>query len=161
MHVGRTPKGEGKLPKGWRSQQMRLLWSLLIVPASHLLVCLFIDFIYLLTHTERGADIGRGRSRLHADSLIWESIPGLQHNALSWRQMLNCWATQASLASHLWKNGTHLQRTSLQKLNTPNAQGFWTFLALKTVSQKDWNMIHFRKENDSHSKKKKHNANRK
>ena len=46
----------------------------------------FKDFIYLfVTHRqgERGRDIGRGRSRLHAGSLIWDSIPGLQNHALS------------------------------------------------------------------------------
>ena len=33
-------------------------------------------------HTERGRDIGRGRSRLHAGSLMWDLIPGLQDHAL-------------------------------------------------------------------------------
>ena len=32
--------------------------------------------------TEKGRDTGRGRSRLHAGSLIWDSIPGLQDQAL-------------------------------------------------------------------------------
>ena len=27
--------------------------------------------------------------------VMWDSIPGLQDHALSWRQRLNCWATQA------------------------------------------------------------------
>ena len=43
--------------------------------------------------TERGGggrDIDRGKSRLHAGSLMWNSIPGLQDHALSGRQMLNC-----------------------------------------------------------------------
>ena len=31
---------------------------------------------------ERGRDIGRGRSRLHAGNLWWDSIPGLQDQAL-------------------------------------------------------------------------------
>ena len=52
-------------------------------------------------HTERGRDIGRGRSRLPAGSLMWDSIPGLQGHALSWRQMLNHWATQASQVNML------------------------------------------------------------
>ena len=47
-------------------------------------------------HKERGKDTGRGRSRLHAGSPMWDSIPGLWDHNLSWRQMLNCWATQAS-----------------------------------------------------------------
>ena len=35
---------------------------------------------YLFIHrdTERGRDTGRGRSRLHAGSLTWDSIPGVQ-----------------------------------------------------------------------------------
>ena len=41
-------------------------------------------------HTEtRGRDIGRGRSRLHAASPMWDLIPGLQDHTLSRRQMLN------------------------------------------------------------------------
>ena len=37
------------------------------------------DFIYLFMRaTERGRDTGRERSRLHAGSLMWDSIPGLQ-----------------------------------------------------------------------------------
>ena len=31
---------------------------------------------------ERGRDTGRGRSRLHAGSVMWVSIPGLQDHAL-------------------------------------------------------------------------------
>ena len=45
----------------------------------------FKDFIYLFmrgTGRERGRDIGRGRSRLHAGSPTWDSIPGLQDHAL-------------------------------------------------------------------------------
>ena len=42
-------------------------------------------FIYLFIHgrhRDRGRDIGRGRSRLHAGSLMWDSIPGLQDHTL-------------------------------------------------------------------------------
>ena len=46
---------------------------------------------------ERGRDIGRGRSRLHAGSLMWDSIPGLQDRALGQRQAPNRCATQGSL----------------------------------------------------------------
>ena len=37
-----------------------------------------------LSHTERerGRDTGRGRSRLHAGTPTWDSIPGLQDHAL-------------------------------------------------------------------------------
>ena len=38
------------------------------------------------THTQRGRDTGRGRSRLHAGSLMWDSILGLQDQALGWRR---------------------------------------------------------------------------
>ena len=58
------------------------------------------DFIYLFmrdTHTHRGRDTGRGRSRLHAGSPMWDSILGLQDHTLSRRQTLNHWATWASL----------------------------------------------------------------
>ena len=38
---------------------------------------------------ERGRDTGRGRSRLHAGSPMWDLIPGLQDHALDRRQALN------------------------------------------------------------------------
>ena len=47
-------------------------------------------------HRERGKDTGRGRRRLPARSPMWDSIPGSQDHALSQRQILNHWATQAS-----------------------------------------------------------------
>ena len=34
------------------------------------------------TERERGRDTGRGRSRPHAGSPTWDSIPGLQDHAL-------------------------------------------------------------------------------
>ena len=51
----------------------------------------FKDFIYLFMRdreTERGTDVGRGRSRLHAGSPTWDSVPGLQDQALGRRQVL-------------------------------------------------------------------------
>ena len=46
-------------------------------------------FIYLFMRDtqrkrerEKGRDTGRGRSRLHAGSLTWDLIPGLQDQAL-------------------------------------------------------------------------------
>ena len=48
------------------------------------------------TQRERGRDTGRGRSRLHAGSPTWDSIPGPQGHALGWRRPLHRWATQAS-----------------------------------------------------------------
>ena len=47
------------------------------------------DFIYLFTRDterERGRDTGRGRSRLHAGSLMRDSIPGLQDHTPDRRQ---------------------------------------------------------------------------
>ena len=50
-----------------------------------------------MRYTEREArDTGRGRSRLPAGNLMWDSIPERWDHALSRRQMLNHWATQAS-----------------------------------------------------------------
>ena len=51
----------------------------------------FLRFIYLFIYDgqrerERGRDTGGGRSRLHAGSLMWDSIPGLQNHALGQRQ---------------------------------------------------------------------------
>ena len=52
-------------------------------------------FIYSWeTHTERGRDTGRGRSRLHAGSTTWNSIPGLQDPGP--KAVLNRWATWAA-----------------------------------------------------------------
>ena len=49
-------------------------------------IYLFFKRFYLFIHErhrERGRDIGRGRSRLHAGSPMWDSIPGLQdHHTL-------------------------------------------------------------------------------
>ena len=45
--------------------------------------------------TERGRDVGREKSRLPVGSLMQDLIPGSQDHALSWRQTLNHWATQA------------------------------------------------------------------
>ena len=41
------------------------------------------------SHGERGRDIDRGKSRLHAGSLIQDLIPGLQDHTLGQRQVLN------------------------------------------------------------------------
>ena len=38
------------------------------------------------TERERGRDTDRGRSRLHAGSLMWDSIPGLQDHSLGQKQ---------------------------------------------------------------------------
>ena len=68
------------------------------LPESHDLKYFFLKiFIYLFmrdTERERGRDTGRGRSRLHAGSLMWDSNPGLQDHALGQRQVPNRWATR-------------------------------------------------------------------
>ena len=56
---------------------------------------------YLFIHErhrerKRGRDTGKGKSRLPAGSLMWDPIPGPRDHNLSWRQMLNHWATQGS-----------------------------------------------------------------
>ena len=55
----------------------------------------FYSFIHE-RHRERGRDTGRGRSRLHAGSPMWDSIPGPQDHALGQRQVPNRRATQGS-----------------------------------------------------------------
>ena len=52
---------------------------------------LFID--WWETHKERGKDIDRGRSRLFAESPVLDLIPEPWDHPMSWRQMLNPWAT--------------------------------------------------------------------
>ena len=42
-------------------------------------------FIYSW-ETQRGTDIGRGRSRLPGGSLMWDSVPGTRRQAMSQRQ---------------------------------------------------------------------------
>ena len=53
--------------------------------------------------TERGRDTGRGRSRFHAGSPTWDSIPCRQDPALGQRQAPNSCATQGSLFSFFLK----------------------------------------------------------
>ena len=65
-----------------------------ILKITFIFLLLFFLRFYLFTH-ERHRDTGRWRSRLHAGSPTWNSIPGLQDQGR--RQSLNCWATQVSL----------------------------------------------------------------
>ena len=45
------------------------------------------DFIYLfMRERERGRDTGRGRSRIHAGSPMWDLIPGLQDHTPGYRR---------------------------------------------------------------------------
>lgn len=52
--------------------------------------------ILFIHERERERDIGRGRSRLHTGSPMWDRTQGLRDHALGQRQALNCWATQMS-----------------------------------------------------------------
>ena len=60
----------------------------------------FKDFIYLFmkdTHREKGTETGRGRNRIHAGSLTWDLIPGLQDHTLGCRKHQSAeppWAAQ-------------------------------------------------------------------
>ena len=47
-------------------------------------------FIHERHREERGRDTGRGRSGLHAGSLTWDSIQGLQDHTMGRRQAPNC-----------------------------------------------------------------------
>ena len=51
-----------------------------------------------MSNTGKEAETWEGgrRSRLHAESLMWDSIPGLWNRTLSQRLVLNHWATQVS-----------------------------------------------------------------
>ena len=64
-----------------------------------------------MRHREGEAETGRRRSRLHAGSPTWDSIPGFQDHTLSQRQMLNHWATQASQPKLFFKFEFHLSVT--------------------------------------------------
>ena len=58
--------------------------------ALNCFVVFFKDFVYLfMRDTGRGRDIGRRRSRLHAGSPMWDSLPGPRKDTPSQRQMLN------------------------------------------------------------------------
>ena len=69
---------------------------------NHITPEYFLIIFYLFiserhTDTHRGRDIGRGRSRLYAGSIMLNSIPGLGSHILHRRQMLNYRPTQVSL----------------------------------------------------------------
>ena len=66
-------------------------------------IYIFKDFIYLfMRDTERGRNIGRGRSRLPVGSPMWDSLLGHWDQDLSQRQTLNHWATWCPLFNIYW-----------------------------------------------------------
>ena len=94
------------------------------------------DFIYLFTRdTHRGRDIGRGRSRLHAGSPMRDLIPGLQDHCQ--RQMLNHWATQASLGSSLTNKYSCLVGIKHPTRHWENWK-YWDMLPLSKTSHSIW-----------------------
>ena len=89
-NVGLDPQSPGSCP-GPKAVLNR--W------ATQAALFFFLKRFYLFIHerhTERGRNIGKGESRLHAGSPMWDSIPGLRDHALNQRQTLNRWATEAS-----------------------------------------------------------------
>ena len=64
-----------------RFRRLRTKW-LTNIPTFYF-IYLFLKILFILErHTERGRDIGRGRSRLPVGIPMWDSIPGLQDHAL-------------------------------------------------------------------------------
>ena len=66
------------------------------------------------TERERCRGTGRGRSKLHAESWLWDSTPGLQDRALGQRQALNCRATQGSPLQPIYVH--HLVQSQTQSM---------------------------------------------
>ena len=72
------------------------LSSLKRLPCNERYVFVFSSFYLFIhdRHTERGRDIGRGRSRPPVGSPMRDSMPGPWNDDMSRRQMLNHWARQ-------------------------------------------------------------------
>ena len=88
-----------------------LVYTCSIPPSFERLPHNFLKILFIYsweTHTHRGRDTGRGRSRLQTGSPTWDSIPGLQDHALGQREALNCWAPQASLNFYFLINHLNL-----------------------------------------------------
>ena len=83
---------------------------------------------------ERSRDIGRRRSRLPVENLMWDSIqrpqPQDQDHALSRRQTLNCWATQVSSKIHC-STKHHYLLLSVSLPNPPSDLLFPLYLTSK------------------------------
>ena len=75
---------------------MNMTYTVISLTFNALLILFFEDLFIYNRHREREREAEGGRSRLHARSLMWDSIPGLQDRALGQRQAPNHWATQGS-----------------------------------------------------------------
>ena len=71
-------KSSASFPR--RHQPKSALSKSVVKVSKNIFIYLFFkDFTYLFmtdTQRERGRDTGRGRSRLHVGTLMWDSIPG-------------------------------------------------------------------------------------
>ena len=82
------PKGDFQISKSLLVD-MNCVFGFPAVSTSFIYL-FFKAFIYLfMRDTERGRDTGRGRSRLHAGSPTWDSIPGPWGYTLGRKQTLN------------------------------------------------------------------------
>ena len=83
------------------------LTFLLCIPPYSSIILRFYLFIHERPERDTARDRGGGRSSLHAGTPMWGSIPGLQDHTLSWRQVLNHWATQGC-PIFFYSDKTHL-----------------------------------------------------
>ena len=85
------------------------------------------DFFFIYSwETHRERQRLRYKSRLHAGSLIQDSIPGPRDHDLSWRLMLHHWATQVPLSPLL----------TLKALNTTTLLQFLLYFMCVIITQK-------------------------
>ena len=116
-------------------------WRLGSIPTSFLhtinieasfLKKFFYLYLLFMTETERGRDTGRGRSRLHARSLMWDSILGLQDHTLGQRY--------TKPLSHQGCPGkiflTKLNKISTKILKLLHGQGYHLKLKIKKNNKK-------------------------
>ena len=84
---------DSNLLSSWAPHLKYISFPCLITAISTLFFFFKILFIYSWEARRKGQRHRRGRSRLHAGSPMWDSILGLQDDALGQRQALNRWAT--------------------------------------------------------------------
>ena len=90
------------------------VWSNILATSVFICQIFFLRFcLFIHENTERESrDTGRGRSRLHGGSPMWNSILGLQNHALDWRQVLNRWATQRTPICQIFMELKHTELAS-------------------------------------------------